>query len=168
VTGQAPNFAGNIAAAAALNSLYGQCVQTVAKQGMWDFTRNVATLSLSGNAAPFFWTYEYLYPTYAVEVWQIVPPTLTDQNNPLPQNWDIGNTLVNNVQTKVIWCNLQNAQAIVDNAPQESTWDVLFLEAVVRLLASELSMALFGKPDSAQSYLESGAAFEQIGEDREG
>jgi len=39
---------------------------------------------------------------------------------------------------------------------------------VVRALASELAMALFGKPDVAQMYLESGAAFESIGEGRSG
>jgi hypothetical protein len=166
VVGQAPNF-DNSSAGVALQKLYTPCVQTVARQWGWDFARNTVALTLTGNSpADPSWLYEYAYPTSGVEVWQLIPATLPDPNNPLPVNWSVGNTQVAGAQTKVIWTNLQNAKANYNNAPTEGTWDPLFREAVVRLLASELAMATMGRPDTAQALLESGAAFESIGEGR--
>lgn len=163
VTGVAPTF-DDSKAGVALQSLYQPCVNTVARQFGWDFGRNVATLSTTGNTAPVGWTYEYLYPTNAVEVWQLVPTSLTDANDPVPYNWATGNALVGGIQKKVIWANLANAKVVYNNAPTEDTWDALFREAVVRLLASELAIALAGKPDTSTVLLESGSAFERLGE----
>ena len=167
VTGFAQTFDAS-AAGVALSKLYTPCYQTVAKQFNWDFTRNVFALSTTGNTPPLGWAYEYSYPAAAIEIMQIQPATLADANNPLPQNWVIGNAVVAGAQAKVIWSNLANAQAVMNNAPSETTWDVGFREAMVRLLASELSLALFGKPDTSQGYLESGSAFESVAETRAG
>lgn len=164
VTGNAPNF-DNSAAGQALQELYAPCVATVARQFGWDFARKTVALSLTGNAAPFPWTYEYSYPG-TIELWQVLPPTLADPNNPGPINWDVGNAIVSGVQTRVVWSNLQNALGTYNNNPTENAWDSLFREAVVRLLASELAMAIGGKPETAQNYLQSGGAFETIGEGR--
>ena len=166
VTGLAPTFDSS-PAGQALASLYTPCVQTVGRQHGWDFARNTVALTLTGNTAPIPWTYEYFYPTNGVEVWELMPSVLVDPNNPLPSNWNVANALVASVQTKVIQTDLANATAVYNNSPSESTWDALFREAVVRLLASELAMALAGRPDSAQALLESGAAFETIGEARD-
>jgi hypothetical protein len=166
VQGFAPTF-DNSTAGIALQKLYSFCVNTVARQFGWDFARNVVALALSGNVAPMGWGFEYVYPSSGVEVWQLTPPfPLTDPNNPLPVHWDVGNAIVAGTQTKVIWADQATASAVYNNAPSESTWDPLFREAVERLLASEVSMALFGRPDSAEAYLNSGAAMEQIGESR--
>jgi hypothetical protein len=73
---------------------------------------------------------------------------------------------VGGVQTKVVVCDIANAVGIYNNNPAESLWDPLFREGVVRLLASELAMAIAGRPDTAQSLIESGAAFESLGEGR--
>ena len=166
VTGQAPTF-DNSAAGLVLQRLYAPCVQTVAKQHGWDFARNSVALTLSGNSAPLGYAFEYVYPSFAIEVWQLLPAA-PDANNPLPQNWNIGNTLVSGNQTKVIWSNLASAVAIVNDSPSEATWDVGFREAVARLLASEVAEALFGKPDSSAAMLQSGGAFETIAEGRGG
>jgi hypothetical protein len=169
VTGQAPNFgSSDNKVAAALNSLYIPCVRTVARQYEYDFARSNAALTLSGNAAPFPWSFEYVYPAGTVEVWQMLPAANSDLNNPLPIDWNAGNTTINNVQGRVIWTNQQNAVAVLNNMPNENTWDDLFRETVVRLLASELSNTVFGKPDQAEAFLNSGAAFEQINETRMG
>lgn len=167
VQGQSPNFDSSTAGQA-LSRLYLPCYQTVAKEHGWDFTRNAFTLALTGNTAPLGFAFEYFYPSAAIEIMQVMPPTLADPNNPLPQNWTIGNVLVSSVQTKVIWSNLASAQAFVNNAPSEATWDTGFREAMVRLLASELAMALFGRPDTEASLLQSGGAFETIAEGRPG
>lgn len=167
VQGQSPNFDGS-AAGQALAKLYLPCYQTVAKEFGWDFARNIFALSTTGNVPPLGWAFEYFYPGAAIEIMQVQPATLADPNNPLPQNWTIGNTIVSGAQTKVIWSNLTSAHAVVNNAPSESTWDVGFREAMVRLLASELAMALFGRPDTMQQMLDTGGAFETIAEGRPG
>jgi hypothetical protein len=164
VSGNAPNF-DTSTAGLALAKFYTPVVQTVGRKFGWDFARNQVVLVPSGNPAPVPWTYEYLYPGI-VEVWQLLPPVIADPNNPLPQRWSVGNSQVNDVQTKVIWSNLQNALANYNNAPTEATWDPLFREAVVRLLSSVLAVAIAGKPDTAQQYIESFGVFEGVGEAR--
>jgi hypothetical protein len=166
VTGQAPTFDSSTTGIA-LSKLYAAVVQTVGRQFAWDMARNTIALTMSGNTPPFPWTFEYLYPTNGIEVWQVHPGNLADVNNPIPVNWSVANAVVGAQQQRVVWCNLAAAQATYNNNPNENTWDSLFREAVVRLLASELSMAVAGKPDAAQAYLESGGAFETIGEARE-
>lgn len=166
VSGQNPTF-DTSTAGIALQNLYGPCVQTVGRQHGWDMARNTVTLTLSGNAAPFPWAYEYKYPTNGIQVWQVMPAGVVDANNPLPTNWIVANAIVAGQQQRVIQTTLVNALAVYNNNPNENTWDALFREAVVRLLVSELSIALFGKPDAAQGYLESGGAFESIGEARD-
>lgn len=165
VTGFAPTF-DNSPAGVALQYVYEGVVQFVARQFGWDFGRAIVALTLSGNVAPVGWTYEYLYPSNGVELWQLLPPTLVDPNNPLPVNWSVGNTEVNAVQTKVIWTNLLNAVATYHNNPTEATWDPGFHQAVVRLLSSVLASAIGGKPDLTQLLLESSAAVETQAEMR--
>jgi hypothetical protein len=166
VTGNAPTFDSSPAGVAAA-SLYAPCVQTVGRRFGWDFARNLVALTLSGNPASILWPFEYLYPANGVQVWQLLPAAITDPNNPLPVNWSIGNAVVGGTQKKVIWTDLPNAQAIYNNSPNENTWDSLFREAVVRQLASELAMALAGRPDTAQAMLETANAFEGAGESRD-
>lgn len=165
VTGVAPTFDSSTAGVAAA-AFYTAVVQTVGRQFGWDFARNTFTLTLSGNPATDPFLYEYLYPAAAIEIWQLKAAALTDPNNPLPINWQVANTLVGGVQTKVIQTNLQNALAVMNNNPSESVWDPGFREAVVRLLANVMAMAIAGKPDAAQAYLDSAGQFEQIAEVR--
>ena len=166
VTGVAPTFDSSPAGVAA-SKCYAPCVATVARQFGWDMARNTVALTLSGNTAPFPWEYEYLYPTNGIQVWQLMPATLTDMNNPLPVNWSVANDEVEGVQTKVILTNQATASAVYNNNPSENVWDPLFREAVVRLLASEMAMAIGGKPDLSEALLQSGGAFETLGEGRD-
>ena len=158
VTGAAPSFDTSIAGKNAAR-LYVPCVQAVARQFEWDFARHVDSLALSGNAAPFPWLYEYAYPTFAVQVWQVAPPSLADPNNPLPIEHAVGFALVASVATKVIWTNQQSAKAVYNGLPPVSVWDAGFRAAVVRLLSSEFAMAGPGKPEAAQSAMEAYGAF---------
>ena len=166
VTGQAPNF-DNSAAGKVASKIYASVVATVARQFAWSFARTTAALSLTGNTAPFPWAYEYLYPAGCVQVWQLAPASLADPNNPLPINWARGIALVSSVQSSVIWTNQASAHAIFNGNPAESTWDSLFRQTVVRMLASELAMGVAGKPDASQMALESAGAFSKLGEGRE-
>lgn len=165
VTGVAPNFDSSPNGQACAK-LYSSVVAAVAREWGWDMARNVVTLTASGNSPPAPYSNEYLYPSNGVEVWQVMPVTLTDPNDPLPVNFQVANTLVSAVQTKVIRCNFTPAQAVYNNNPNENVWDPLFRQAVVRLLASELAMATGGRPDTAKSVLETANVFEKIGEGR--
>lgn len=166
VVSAAPNW-DTSATGRALKYVYASVVATIARQFAWDMGRAYAALELSGNAAPIGWAYEYLYPAQAPQVWQLTPPELDDANNPLPVNWSVGNALVSNVATKVIWANLADAVAVYNNNPPESVWDPLFRQAVVRLLASELAMALAGKPDISTTFLETSSGIENVAETRD-
>jgi len=164
VTGVAPNFDSSTAGKAAAQ-LYTLCVQAVGRQFGWDFARNQAALAVTGNTPPMGYTFEYLYPA-GVQIWQLSPAVVADRNNPVPINWTVGNALVLGVQKKVVWCNEAGVLAIFNNMPTESTWDPLFQMAVVRLLANAMAMAIAGKPDVAESMLQSGGAFESLAESR--
>lgn len=166
VTGVAPTF-DDSTAGKALQRLYVPCVQFVGRQFGWDFARAAVALVLSGNVAPFGWAYEYLYPTGGVQVWQITPATIADPFNPAPVNWVVGNAVVGSTQKKVIWSSVAAASAYYNNSPTEDTWDAGFRQAVVRLLASELSLAIGGNPQASQVLLQSAGSMEQLAEGRD-
>lgn len=165
VTGTFPSFDTSTAGVAA-SILYPDVVQTVAKRYGWDFSRNTVTLTLSGSAPPN-WTYQYLYPTNGLEIRQLMPPA-PDRNNPLPVSWSVANADIASVPTKVIWTNVQNAVAVITNQPPVALWDAGFVEAVVRLLASGLAMAVPGRPETSSNQMEAFGMFEQQGIARDG
>lgn len=158
VTGAYPNFDSSVAGRAG-NALYQGAVQTAARQFGYDFSRTIAALVATGNPAPTGWAYEYSYPTNGIQVRQLIPQALPDPNDPGPINWAVGNRTVGGAPTKVIWTDEPNAQVEFTNMPPEGLWDALFAETVVRLLASELAMAIAGKPDTSQTDLDGFGAF---------
>lgn len=165
VTGTAPTFDSSKAGVAA-SLLYNSCIQTVARQFGWDFSRNTVALVATGNEAPYPWSEEYSYPSNGVEVRQVTPTSGSDPNNPLPVDFEVANAVVSGTQGRVIHTNLTPAQAVYTNQPSEDTWDALFTESVVRLLASELAVALSGKPDSGRDLLTQSGQFTQVGTQR--
>jgi hypothetical protein len=166
VTGAAPTFDGSTGGVAA-QYLYAPCVAFVARQWEWDFARAYVDLVASGNTPPDGWAFEYIYPTAAVQIWQVKPQTLADPNDPLPTTWVRGNALVSAVQTSVIWTDVANAQAVFNNNPAPTVWDPGFREAVVRLLASEFAIALGGRPDTSQVLLQSSGMMGEIAKARD-
>lgn len=173
VTGQAPTFDSSPAGVAAA-ALYTPCVAAVMRAFEYDFSRTQSALKVSGNGAPFSlgFSFEYLYPALALEIWQILDPSNMDANNPLPTDWVIGNTIVGTgalaVVTKVIWTNIAGALAVYDNNPPPSVWDYTFRDAAVRRLASAFSTALAGRPETAQVMLDSGNLAAALAAQRDG
>lgn len=169
ITGDPPTFDDSVIGLAA-GAVYDAVVQTVGRQHGWDFSRAVVALEETDNTAPLPWAFEYLYPTNGVEVRQLIPAADSDEdpNNPRPINWTVGNASVDDVVKKVIWSNEADAQAYFSNQPAPTLWDALFAEAVVRLLASEIALAVPGKPETARDTLTQSAQFEQLGEGRDG
>ncbi len=163
----ATNFNGTpLGQAAAV--IYGDVVQTTAKEFGWDFQRSVAQLALSGGLGQFDFSLEYLYPTNGIEVLNILPPTGNDPNNPIPPLWTIGNSTVNGITSKVIWCDMVDAVAAISGQPPVSTWDAAFVEAVVRGIASALGMGAAGRPETTQLELERAGGAVQMGKGRAG
>jgi hypothetical protein len=159
------------AAGKACAALYVGVVDTVGRQFGWDFARSMVTLQPGnvGAGIPFLsvWKYEYLYPTNGVQVRQLVPATIADPNNPLPIRWAVATDLIASVPTKVILTNLAAGFAVYSGQVIESLWDAGFAEVVVRLLASELAMAIAGRPETGRSLLESMQGFEAPAEMRD-
>src|ERR1700722_13862109 len=87
VTGFAPTF-DSPPAGVALATLYNPTVQAVGRMYGWDFARRVLAATLTVNNPSVVWPgfpFEYLYPPFAIELWQLVNPAQTDVNDPLPQ-----------------------------------------------------------------------------------
>lgn len=166
VTGVAPLFDSSTNGKA-LRYLYAPCVAMVSRQFAWDFARNTVSLVASGNTPPQPWTYEYVYPANTVQVWQVMPATITDANNPLPTNWTVANNVVSGSQARVIQTDVASAKAVINNNPTEDTWDSDFRAAVVRLLASELAIATAGKPETSKLSLDTGMGFLEIAKTRD-
>lgn len=166
VTGTPPNFDGTTIGKAA-GAIYVEVLQSIGREFGYDFSRNVAALVATLNTAPLGWAYEYLYPTNGIQVRQILPAALADANDPLPINWEVGNALVSSVAKKVIWANEANAKAKISNQPPEDTWDPLFSEAVVQMLASKLSMAVPGRPDTMRELYGTAANVQQVSTTRD-
>ena len=97
-----------------------------------------------------------------------MPGEIEDYNDPLPTNWVPANAVIAGTQKRVILTNVRDAKAVYNNAPGPESWDALFREAVVRLLASELSIAIAGRPETSQLALDSYGAFAALGQSREG
>jgi hypothetical protein len=168
VTGQNPTFDSSKGGQAGAR-FYQPVVSAVLRRFASDFSRMFAALTLSGNTAPFPWTYEYVYPSNAIQVLQLAPPSLIDANDPRPIEWIVGNAIVgagiNAVASRVIWSNLKTASVVFTGYAAESTWDALFRQTVVSLLSSVLAFSLAGKPEAAEAMIQSYMLF---GKDAEG
>jgi hypothetical protein len=153
ISGPAPNFDGSAPGQIAQRT-YPYAVAAVGRLNAWSFPRTSAALVVTGNVAPFPWSYEYGFPANCIDVWQLSPTSLVDPNTPLPITWARGISIVSAVQVSVLWSNLSPARAIFNGNPLESTWDPLFRETVVRYLAAEFAVAGLGKPDLMAAYVE--------------
>ena len=148
VSGFAPTF-DNTTVGLILQRIYEPCVAAVLRQYPWECGKQIGlVLTLSGNVAPIPFAYEYLYPPPCVQFLQLMPSAIADPNDPLPQFWNVGNSQVSGVMTKVIWTNVQNARGAYTIYPTEAIWDAGLREAVVKRLGRDLAFAL-AKPETA-------------------
>jgi hypothetical protein len=167
VTGTNPTFDGSAAGNAA-GILYDGVVQTILRSQDWEFARREAvTLATDGNVAPPPWAAEYVYPADCMRLLQVMPATLVP-NDPQPVVWSVAEVTVSGQPAKAILTNQANARATyMSSAPTENQWDSIFTEAVVRMLASELAMALGGRPDFSEKMLQISGGLVQSGGGRD-
>ena len=160
------NFDGSANGIAAA-TLYVGAVETLLRQEDWEFSRKVAALTLSGNAAPLGWAYEFLYPTDCMKIRQVVPATWP-LNDPQSTRWDVGTSVVSAVQTTVIWTNAANAVLTYSSsAVVEAGWDSMFAETFVRFLGSMLAMPVAGRPDFSKELLGTAGRLGAAGENKD-
>lgn len=160
VTGVSPTF-DNSTPGQAAQRLYVPTVQAVGRMFEWDMARRTIVLTLSGNAVlfPAGW-FEYLYPTNGIQLWQVVPANV-DPNDPLPTTWQRANAVVAGVEQSVIQTDVENAIGVYNNNPGPNSWDPLFRETLVRLLASKFAESLSGRPETSVNMAQTSAAFGQ-------
>jgi len=166
VTGVSPTFDTSTFGRAAA-TLYPAAVAAVQRWWGWDAARRIVTLSATGNTPPSgLFTQEYLYPTNGIQVWQLIPGTISDAYNPAPVNWSVGNNTVSAQQKKVIWTNLASARAFYNNNPGPDVWDADFEQAVVFYLASQFAMGTAGKPSAAKEFMQAAMTLSKVAEER--
>lgn len=136
-------FDGSEASKPALD-IYAQTRDALQREEEWTFTWTSAPGVPAGGAAPIRWAFSYLYPANCIRLRDIVSPgELVDPNNPLPNQWDVGSSLIAGVVTKVVNCNLANAQLIFDQqVTNPAVWDAGFTEAFIASLARRLAPGL--------------------------
>lgn len=152
LSGTLPDFDGSAAALAA-GLLYQPTVALLLRQSDYEFSRADVALTVTGIAAPYPWTNAYLYPSDCLRIRQ-VRPTTWDQNDPHPTRWTEMEQTIADVQTRIIACDVAGAVLTYTTSNvTEAEWDSIFQETAVRLLASELAMALGGRPDFSEKML---------------
>lgn len=130
--------------------LYQGAVQMLLRQQDYEFSRDVATLVLSGGTAPLGWAFEYVYPLTCLRVRQITPASF-DATDPQPVRWNVG---FNGAGT-VIWTSVAAAEIVMTtNTVTEGQWDDMFTEQMVRYLGSQLAIPVAGRPDFSEKMLD--------------
>lgn len=177
VVNQALQYAGNQVAISTLNDgspagnaagvIYAPTWQMVARMMDPDFARRTLPLAtVSGGNLPPGIAYEYSYPSDCLRLRALAPAAGSyDIYDPQLITGNVALDVIMGTPQKVIFTNQQNALAVyTSNDFTENQWDYAFLMAVVRQLASPLSMALQGRPDYARELLLTAQQYEQQAE----
>ena len=152
---------------AAANILYPIARDTLLRQLNPEFARVTVAGATQAVVTPVVpWSYEYEYPTDAVRIRQVRPPktgtgSLADPNDPQPIRAAVAYDPV--PSAKVVLANQQNALLVyTSNIVGEALWDASFVQAMTRMLANPLTMALAGRPDFARELLVESEQFASI------
>lgn len=166
LTGTPPAFDSS-AAAIACGLLYTPAWQMCIRQENPEFSRRGVTLTLVSGPAPYPYSFVYLYPADCLKVRSLVPVTW-DQNNPTPIRWTVSTTNISGVPTEIIFADVPSAGLTYSSSNVTvAEWDAIFQEAVVRFLASQLTLALAGRPDLSRTLLGQAGNILQSSEDRD-
>jgi hypothetical protein len=139
---------GSMAAKKALD-IYAQTRDAVLREGDWQFAEQITAATLTGNAAPFPWSFEYVYPTNCIKVRNLFSSTYAaDTNNPTPTLWTVAD---NAAAQKVIWSKAAGATLVYTaQVTNPANWEPGFVEALVAALARRLAAVLVS-PQVAQA-----------------
>jgi hypothetical protein len=139
---------GSMASKAAL-SIYAQTRDAVLREGDWQFAEQIVAATLTGNAAPFPWSYEYVYPANCIKIRNLFSPGYAlDTNNPTPTLWTVADSAA---AAKVIWSKAVGATLVYTaQVTNPANWEPGFVEALVAALARRLAAVLVS-PQVAQA-----------------
>jgi len=139
---------GSMAAKKSLD-IYAQTRDAVLREGDWQFAEQIVAATLTGNAAPFPWTYEYTYPANCLKIRNIFSSTYTtDTNNPTPTLWTVADSAA---AVKVIWSKATGATLVYTaQVTNPANWEPGFVEALVAALGRRLAAVLVS-PDVAKA-----------------
>lgn len=161
VTGSLPTFDGSAAGLAA-GILYTPAWKMLLREQDAEFSRLTVTLTVTTTIYP--WSNAYLYPSDCLKIRSVVP-TVWDQNDPAAVRWSEQDAVIATVPTRIILTNIAAAKLVYTTSNvTEDMWDFSFQEAMVRLLGSELAMALAGRPDLSRVMLGQAGSVLQSGE----
>jgi hypothetical protein len=132
-------YEGSAAAKAALD-IYSQTRDEMLRSSDWGFAEKIAAGVLTGNAAPFPWTFEYAYPTDCVKVRNLFGATyIADTNDPRPTLWTVGGIAA----AKVIWAKIATCTLVyTKQVTDPSLWEPLFVEAFADALGKRIAPVL--------------------------
>ncbi len=166
VTGTLPDFDGSAAGIAA-GTLYAPTLALLLRQQDYECARNDVVLTAAGIAAPYPWSNVYLYPLDCLKIRSVKPATW-NANDPQAVRWTEMEATISSVQTRVIACNIAGAVLTYTTSNiTENELDGILQETFVRTLASELAMALAGRPDFSEKILQVAGGLVGIGAGRD-
>lgn len=151
------------AAAKACGLLYDPAWQMLLREQDTEFSRFTGTL-VAGGIATYPWSNAYLYPSDCLKIRTVVPATW-DPNDPQAIRWSEQNQIISTVPTRIILTNVPSAKLVYTTSNvTPDVWDFSFQEAVVRFLASQLALAVAGRPDLSRALLGQSGGILQSGE----
>ena len=120
--------------------------QTLLRSRDWNVARRRTALAETGGTAPTNWEFEYTYPNSCLAIRGLILPGLSwprkDQKIPFE--------IANSGTAKVIYTDLENAEAVWTSDIGTELFDALMEDAFVYLLASRIAIPLSVKPDMAK------------------
>ncbi len=150
-------------AAKACGLLYDPAWQMLLRDQDTEFSRLTANLT-PGGTPTYPWSNAYLYPPDCLKIRSVAPAAWT-ASDPQPIRWSEQNQIILTVPTRIILTNIPAAVLIYTTSNvTPDVWDFSFQEAVVRFLASQLALAIAGRPDLSRTLLGQAGSILQSGE----
>lgn len=148
-------------------TLYQPTVNLLLREMDPEFARTVATLAASAATPAFPFTNAYTYPTDCQRIRQVWPSTYNTLD-PQPSLWSEQDAIVAAVHTRVIFTSFGSAMLTYTTSNvTEDEFDPIYQEVLVRLLASELVIAIGGRPDLSKEKLGESGEIARSGMDRD-
>lgn len=152
VTGTLPTFDGSSTGIAA-GQLYQAAVNMLLRNEDYEFSKAYVVLTQTAATPVPPWAYQFFYPSDCLRVRQVCPRTW-DALDPQAVTWDVQTVVILSVPTRVILSNEGNAGLFYTTSNvTENEWDPMFAEAAVRYIASEMVIAIGGRPDLSEKKL---------------
>lgn len=95
------------------------------------------------------WAYRYLYPSDCLELGEVCPEGSRRVQTGARFPFEIGVLWGSLLDTRVIYTDLQDAEAIytADISTHPTVWDPLFTQAAAYAIATEIAFTMTGKPE---------------------